>query len=204
MEEKTWGCLKQTAIGCGVLIVIAVALPFMLGVMMSSAQTSTSGFAEQEDPFRKAERPARRYGEDPFAGRDFSLSAEPVAPNQQGGSTRVLDYRETAGTDLLAELAAGDPGPAHLMLVGHEPDFSLTVGAICGGGDIVCKKGSLARVDLFLDRSDGLFWINEVNTMPGFTPSSMFPRAWAATGLDYPALVDRLLATALRRPLGLR
>jgi D-alanine-D-alanine ligase len=40
--------------------------------------------------------------------------------------------------------------------------------------------------------------------MPGFTPTSMFPRVWAASGLDYPSLVDRLVQTALRRPGGLR
>ena len=40
--------------------------------------------------------------------------------------------------------------------------------------------------------------------MPGFTPVSMFPRMWAATGLDYPALVDRLIRTALGRRAGLR
>jgi D-alanine-D-alanine ligase len=61
----------------------------------------------------------------------------------------------------------------------------------------------LARVDFFLTEA-GTLLVNEVNTMPGFTPSSMFPRAWAASGLDYPALVDRLLRTALNRPLGLR
>ena len=41
--------------------------------------------------------------------------------------------------------------------------------------------------------------VNEVNTMPGFTPISMFPRMWAATGVDYPELVDRLITAALRR-----
>ncbi|MBD0292698.1 MAG: D-alanine--D-alanine ligase [Jiangellaceae bacterium] len=61
----------------------------------------------------------------------------------------------------------------------------------------------LARVDFFL-RQDGSLLVNEVNTMPGFTPTSMFPRLWAATGVDYPALVDRLLTTALSRPTGLR
>ena len=61
----------------------------------------------------------------------------------------------------------------------------------------------LARVDFFLTADDRLL-LNEVNTMPGFTPSSMFPLAWAASGLDYPALVDRLLQTALHRPVGLR
>jgi D-alanine-D-alanine ligase len=58
----------------------------------------------------------------------------------------------------------------------------------------------LARVDFFLatapDGSDHLV-INEVNTMPGFTPISMFPRMWAASGVTYPELVDRLIASAL-------
>jgi D-alanine-D-alanine ligase len=40
--------------------------------------------------------------------------------------------------------------------------------------------------------------------MPGFTPSSMFPLLWKASGLDYPQLVDRLIRTALQRPPGLR
>ena len=58
----------------------------------------------------------------------------------------------------------------------------------------------LARVDFFLGRgSDGAdrWVINEVNTMPGFTPISMFPRMWAATGVSYAELVDRLVASAL-------
>ncbi|MDQ1688904.1 MAG: D-alanine-D-alanine ligase [Frankiaceae bacterium] len=61
----------------------------------------------------------------------------------------------------------------------------------------------LARVDFFLC-PDGRLVVNELNTMPGFTPASMFPRMWAATGLDYPALVDRLLQLALGRSTGLR
>lgn len=61
----------------------------------------------------------------------------------------------------------------------------------------------LARVDFFLLPDDRLV-INELNTMPGFTPTSMFPRLWAASGLDYPALVDRLLQLALHRDTGLR
>ncbi|WP_067481653.1 D-alanine--D-alanine ligase family protein [Actinomadura hibisca] len=61
----------------------------------------------------------------------------------------------------------------------------------------------LARVDFF-HTPDGRWILNEINTMPGFTPASAFPQMWAATGLDYPALVDRLIQTALNRPLGLR
>jgi D-alanine-D-alanine ligase len=61
----------------------------------------------------------------------------------------------------------------------------------------------LARVDFFVT-PEGEPLVNEVNTMPGFTPTSVFPRVWAATGLSYPALVDRLVQTALRRRPGLR
>ena len=61
----------------------------------------------------------------------------------------------------------------------------------------------LARVDFFL-RRDASIVNNEVNTMPGFTPTSMFPLMWAASGLDYPDLVDRLITTALARTPGLR
>ena len=61
----------------------------------------------------------------------------------------------------------------------------------------------LARVDFFVG-PDGTLTLNEVNTMPGFTPTSMFPRMWAASGVDYPTLVDRLVQAALRRGTGLR
>jgi D-alanine-D-alanine ligase len=61
----------------------------------------------------------------------------------------------------------------------------------------------LARVDFFV-MPDGRVLVNEVETMPGFTATSMFPRMWAASGLDYPALVDRLVRLALARDTGLR
>jgi D-alanine-D-alanine ligase len=61
----------------------------------------------------------------------------------------------------------------------------------------------LARVDFFV-LSDDRVVVNELNTMPGFTPSSMFPLMWQHTGLDYPALVDRLIQLALHRGTGLR
>jgi D-alanine-D-alanine ligase len=61
----------------------------------------------------------------------------------------------------------------------------------------------LARVDFFLTQGGELF-VNEVNTMPGFTPVSMFPQMWAATGVDYPTLVARLIDDAIYRGTGLR
>ncbi len=62
----------------------------------------------------------------------------------------------------------------------------------------VLDCAGLARVDFLLAR-DGALFVNEVNTLPGFTETSMFPRLWAASGLDYPALIARLVELALER-----
>ena len=56
----------------------------------------------------------------------------------------------------------------------------------------------LARADFFVTPELDIY-LNEINTMPGFTPTSMFPRMWAASGLEYPKLVSRLIRTALHR-----
>jgi D-alanine-D-alanine ligase len=61
----------------------------------------------------------------------------------------------------------------------------------------------LARVDFFV-MPDGRVVVNELETMPGFTATSMFPRMWGASGLAYPDLVDRLVRLALERDTGLR
>ncbi|MEE1938601.1 D-alanine--D-alanine ligase family protein [Streptomyces sp. TRM 70361] len=61
----------------------------------------------------------------------------------------------------------------------------------------------LVRADFFLTE-DGEFVINEINTMPGFTPISMYPRMWEASGVGYSELVDRLIRAALNRSTGLR
>jgi D-alanine-D-alanine ligase len=60
-----------------------------------------------------------------------------------------------------------------------------------------------ARVDFFVTE-DGRVVLNEINTIPGFTPISLFPQMWAASGVDYPTLVTRLVRTALAKPRGLR
>ncbi|MFN2494350.1 MAG: D-alanine--D-alanine ligase family protein [Pseudonocardiaceae bacterium] len=61
----------------------------------------------------------------------------------------------------------------------------------------------LARVDFFIG-SAGSLTINEINTMPGFTPISMYPRMWAVTGVDYPTVLSTLIDTAVARGTGLR
>jgi D-alanine-D-alanine ligase len=57
----------------------------------------------------------------------------------------------------------------------------------------------LARVDFLLGRDDGRLYLNEVNTLPGFTTISMYSKLWEASGVSYPALIDRLIELALER-----
>ena len=66
---------------------------------------------------------------------------------------------------------------------------------------LACRGEAMARVDFFLEES-GLtrgFLVNEVNTIPGFTAISMYPRLWEVSGVPYPELIDRLIALALER-----
>jgi D-alanine-D-alanine ligase len=84
--------------------------------------------------------------------------------------------------------------PEHVALRVQELSLAAFDALSCEG---------LARVDFFVLPDEEVV-INEINTMPGFTPSSMFPRLWEASGLDYPELVDRLVQLALRRSTGLR
>jgi D-alanine-D-alanine ligase len=57
----------------------------------------------------------------------------------------------------------------------------------------------LARVDFLFDKDSGDLFLNELNTMPGFTSISMYPKLWNARGVSYPVLVDRLIELALQR-----
>jgi D-alanine-D-alanine ligase len=61
------------------------------------------------------------------------------------------------------------------------------------------ELSGLARVDFFVDRDSGELFLNEVNTLPGFTAISMYPKMWDASGLPMPALIDRLIALAIER-----
>ena len=64
-------------------------------------------------------------------------------------------------------------------------------------GYVALNCNSMARVDFFLDKKTGAFYLNEINTLPGFTAISMYPKLWEATGLPYRKLLDRLIELAL-------
>jgi D-alanine-D-alanine ligase len=121
---------------------------------------------------------------------DASIPGEVVVGGDHEFYDFAAKYLPDEGTELVI--------PADL------PDAVVAeVQALAGQAFEALGCEGLARVDFFLTRG-GRVVVNEVNTMPGFTPVSMFPLLWAATGVDYPALVDRLVQTALARPTGLR
>lgn len=84
------------------------------------------------------------------------------------------------------------PAPLPDEMAGQVRDLAVqTFRAIDGAG--------LARVDLLLEVDTDTLYINEINTLPGFTEISMYPKLWEASGLSYPALIDRLVELAIER-----
>lgn len=80
-----------------------------------------------------------------------------------------------------------------------DEELALTIRAMAEVAYRAIDGSGLARVDFFVRRSDNEIFINEVNTMPGFTPFSMYPLMWKETGLPYRELLDRLIGLALER-----
>ncbi|MCD2464172.1 MULTISPECIES: D-alanine--D-alanine ligase family protein [unclassified Streptomyces] len=85
--------------------------------------------------------------------------------------------------------------------IGDEATAEIQRLAVAAYEAVSCE--GLVRADFFLTE-DGEFVINEINTMPGFTPISMYPRMWQESGVSYSELVDRLIQAALTRSTGLR
>ncbi len=91
-------------------------------------------------------------------------------------------------------------GSAGLEIPARLPDgVAADMGRLAGAACRALRVDSMARVDFFLEEDGRGLLINEVNTIPGFTPISMYPRMWAASGVSYPQLVDTLVDQALRR-----
>ena len=80
-----------------------------------------------------------------------------------------------------------------------EPEQTARVRALAVDAFRALEGAGLGRVDFFLTRESGEFFVNEVNSLPGFTEVSMYPQMWDASGLPYPQLLDRLIELALER-----
>jgi D-alanine-D-alanine ligase len=86
--------------------------------------------------------------------------------------------------------------PSHLEVpAAIDPETAEAIVEVARRAFAAIGGRGMARIDLFL-ADDGRLLLNEINTIPGFTEASMFPRVWAASGVDFPTLVERLLAAA--------
>jgi len=97
-----------------------------------------------------------------------------------------------------------DPGAVRLDCPADIPAADASrIRALAARAFAAVSAEGIARVDMFY-AEDGTVTVNEINTMPGFTPTSMYPRMWESAGLTYSDLVEELMQAALHRPLGLR
>ncbi|MBI2170343.1 MAG: D-alanine--D-alanine ligase [Actinobacteria bacterium] len=78
-------------------------------------------------------------------------------------------------------------------------DATAEVRRLAVAAFLACRCEAMARVDFFYEEGGRGFVVNEVNTIPGFTPISMYPRLWGASGVPYPELIDRLITLAFER-----
>jgi D-alanine-D-alanine ligase len=93
-----------------------------------------------------------------------------------------------------------EPGGADLLIPAPIPaEVAERASTLARRAFEAIDGAGLARVDLFYDEGSARVLVNEINTMPGFTATSMFPRLWAAAGLEFGALVERLVALARER-----
>ena len=91
-------------------------------------------------------------------------------------------------------------GLARLVIPAQIPGpVAERVGDLAARGFRALDLSGMARVDFFLEKPTGEVWLNEVNTIPGFTEASMFSRLWEASGVSFPELCDRLIELALER-----
>jgi D-alanine-D-alanine ligase len=119
-------------------------------------------------------------------GNDDPQASVPgeVLPSREFYSYESKYVDGTSGLLIPAPLPAGKAGKIRQMAV------SAFKAIDCAG---------MARVDFFLEKTTGEIYLNELNTIPGFTSISMYPKLWEATGLSYAGLVDRLVELALER-----
>jgi D-alanine-D-alanine ligase len=92
-----------------------------------------------------------------------------------------------------------DEGSRLIIPAAIDPGVAEDVRAMAVRAFQAVDAAGMARVDFFLERTSGRVLLNEVNTIPGFTRISMYPKLWEASGLSYPKLIERLVDLAIER-----
>ncbi|MGZ4796255.1 MAG: D-alanine--D-alanine ligase family protein [Acidimicrobiia bacterium] len=118
-----------------------------------------------------------------------SLHPEASLPGEIVPGAEFYTYADKYEDGTAALLA-----PAPLSEAATEEVRALAVRAF-----VACRCDGMARVDCFYEEDGRGFLVNEINTIPGFTPISMYPRLWEVSGVPYPELLDRLIDLAIER-----
>ncbi len=184
-----------------VLRSIRRALPLPLFVKPSSLGSSV-GITKVADRggIRAALDTAFRYGstalvEKAIAGRELELSVlgnedpEASLPGEIIPHGEFYDY-----ADKYLDGKTGFVIPAEL---GPRTTARIRTLGVAAFRALACS--GMARVDFFLEKGTGRLYVNEINTIPGFTEISMYPKLWAASGLPFPRLVERLVELGFER-----
>jgi D-alanine-D-alanine ligase len=170
--------VKPAALGSSIGVT-RVAGPDALGAALSEA-LAYDEWVVVEEAVRGREIECGVLGDNP---------PEPSVPGEIRPSREFYDYEDKyVGSG--AELLVPAPLP-HAAAAEVQRLAVLAFGAVRAEG--------MARVDFFYEEDGRGLLVNEVNTIPGFTPISMYPRMWQASGVPYPELVDRLVDLALER-----
>jgi len=146
-----------------------------------------------------------------LAGLELAASHDPRLVVEQGVNARELECAVLGGRSMQASVLGEicfdadwydydtkySEGKSHTVIPAEVPDaLSERARAMAIAACRAVAAEGLARVDFFLDRQSGELWLNEINTLPGFTSQSMYPMLWEATGLPLEELVHQLVQLA--------
>ena len=158
--------------------------------------------AKSDDEFREAMRVALEY--------DRKIVIEAAVPKAREIECAVLGNDEPQASipgeivprrefyDYAAKYLDAD-GSTCLIPAPLDPAKAREIQRLSVEAFKAVDGSGLSRVDFLIARDTGETYVNEVNTMPGFTTISMYPKMWEASGLSYPALLDRLITLAVER-----
>ncbi len=191
--------LKENDIPVYEEVVKDLSLPFFVKPANMGSSVGVSKVSGQKE-FDSAIREAFKYDrkiilEENIAGREIECSVlgnvDPIAsiPGEVVSSHDFYSYEAKYIDEHGAELII----PAKLS-----DETTRTVQALAVKSFETLSCAGMARVDFFL-REDGQLFVNEINTIPGFTSISMYPKLWEASGISYSDLIDRLISLALER-----
>ncbi|HLM62904.1 MAG TPA: D-alanine--D-alanine ligase family protein [Acidimicrobiales bacterium] len=201
LPQVRWVALRDDELDRAAEAVAAAGLPYPLFVKPANLGSSV-GVSKVTEPagLDEALALAASYDEvvmieEGVTGREIEVAVlgnrAPRAslPGEIVSSHEFYDYEDkyVDGTcDLIIPAPLGDEGTARVRAMAVEAYRAMR----CEG---------MARVDFFYEPGGRGFLVNELNTIPGFTPYSMYPKMWEATGLSYPDLIDELVRLAVER-----